>query len=775
MAFQFNPVAIQFANYPIPTGFEVIVPIPFGQTATATGFGLPFVTIGFANYPILTGFEVNVPIQFGLPTTSTGFQFPIIYPKGLGGTPPLFLASPSTNFDLQIPIPKLVIPCLNAVLEPLSFDLNPHIPSVFATVQTTSPALDFDLTPEIPTIHAGARLLSDAVLFDIDVPSPTFANAQIIAAPSTAFDLDLQTPTLIAGARLDVPSTDFEITPQIPLVFAKATAVSPSLAFDLTLEIPNVFATAHANAPTTAFDLIVHTPSILPFTPTTAFDLIIHPPTLLVSFSAISNPSEIIFEIPVPTFEIIVEKTASFELACRQSFVRTLGFGCAQAVEKEVTFPFRVLDTIVVERMILFEFSSPVTAMRSFTFGCEKTVEKAVTFPFGMTVFVEKMVTFPFSSPTEPTIERMLSLPFVGISKPSVFVISEENYLIYQGFKIPLIDYHIATDWDSFAWTGRVAPAKYEDYALLKKDDPVTLVLQGTEYTMIIQNRSHQDDGSSGQAKFVVQIASPTMKLSDKKLKISKTWEAVMASVAAQAIVEQPIDWRIIDWLIPAGRLTYENANPMEILRKIVDAAGGIIQTSPSGTLIAQYKTTFALNKLSDAPIDFTFSDRAHIFSYDEQDASGEEFNAAIITDSEAAGERNYSADYIEIDEVSGVLRVYAEAWLDPDGFEITTTGHESIEIGRGEVKYLEENQVVEFKKGQATVSYPIFLLRENVWKYADLGDLIWEVDSNQLKTTGTSYSVSSIKYTRRVIEYPLKHAIQDIETTQFLVHEYVD
>jgi hypothetical protein len=52
---------------------------------------------------------------------------------------------------------------------------------------------------------------------------------------------------------------------------------------------------------------------------------------------------------------------------------------------------------------------------------------------------------------------------------------------------------------------------------------------------------------------------------------------------------------------------------------------------------------------------------------------------------------------------------------------------------------------------------------------------LIWEVDSNKLKTTGTSYSVCSIKYTRRVIEYPLKHAIQDIETTQFLVHEYVD
>jgi hypothetical protein len=73
-----------------------------------------------------------------------------------------------------------------------------------------------------------------------------------------------------------------------------------------------------------------------------------------------------------------------------------------------------------------------------------------------------------------------------------------------------------------------------------------------------------------------IDVASPTVALSDKNLKISKIWGAVMVSVAVQAIVEQPIDWQIVDWLLPAGRLSYENTNPMELLRKLVAAAGGV-------------------------------------------------------------------------------------------------------------------------------------------------------------------------------------------------------
>jgi hypothetical protein len=225
-----------------------------------------------------------------------------------------------------------------------------------------------------------------------------------------------------------------------------------------------------------------------------------------------------------------------------------------------------------------------------------------------------------------------------------------------------------------------------------------------------------------------------------------------------------------VDWLLPAGRLSYENANPMELLRKLVDAAGGIVQTTREGSLKVQYKTPCAFNKLSDSAIDFTFSDTAHIFNYDERTPSGEFYNAAIITDTDNAIDRQWSGEYVATDDVSGVLRVYGHAWLDPEFFEITTTGNPTIEIGQGVVVYIEENQTLEFKKGQASTSYPVFILRECVWKYADLGELMWELDSPQLKTAAPSYSVAELKYTRRVVDFPIRHNVQDLETSQFLI-----
>jgi len=817
MAFQFPSFPIQFAPYPIANGFAINVPLQFGTTETATGFGMLFVTIGFANYPIYQGLAINVPVHFGLPETRTGFEFPIIYPKGLGGTPPLLLVPPSMDFSLDIPTPTVVIPHLSAVLEPLNFDFSPQIPHVFASFQTTSPQVEFDLTIENPTVHAGANLFVEPLSFALEMPAPSFASAQIIFVPTTEFDLTIQTPTVHAGAHLYPPALDFELKLQIPKCFSSWHGLCQAENFFLTLETPSVFVAAVVNVPASAFDLGMPPPRIMPFVPSLGFDLEIPVPTVVVSFISTADPFDLFFEMPTPKIRKVILSGTDLPISYRVLSGIDLPFYRELRIMSGVDLPLKVLENDKVmagvdlpfkvrllsgidlpfyrELRIMSGVDLPLKVLENdkvmagvdlpfkvrllsgidLPFYRELRIMSGVDLPFMDEKKVLSGIDLPFKIQDKTIILSGVDLPFTSIEKPSIFVVSDENYAIHQGQRVDLLDYMISQDWDTYLWTGQMSIANHQDYARMRKNDAIILVLQGVDYTLVIQNRSHSDDGNNGQAKFTIDVASPTVALSDKNLKISKAWGAVMASVAAQAIVEQPIDWQIVDWLLPAGRLSYENANPMELLRKLVDAAGGIVQTTRTGSLKVQYKTPCAINKLSASAIDFTFSDTAHIFNYDERTPSGDFFNAAIITDTDNAVDRQWSGEYIPTDDVSGVLRVYGHAWLNPDSFEVTTTGNPSIKIGQGVVVYIEENQTLEFKKGQASTSYPVFILRECVWKYANLGELMWELDSPQLKTAAPSYSVAELKYTRRVVDFPIRHNVQDLETSQFLVAEYVD
>ncbi len=61
----------------------------------------------------------------------------------------------------------------------------------------------------------------------------------------------------------------------------------------------------------------------------------------IISIKSPADPHALALDMPVPTVEIVVEKSASFEVACRQSFVRSfIKFGCEKTVEKSVAFPF---------------------------------------------------------------------------------------------------------------------------------------------------------------------------------------------------------------------------------------------------------------------------------------------------------------------------------------------------------------------------------------------------------------------------------------------------
>ncbi len=344
-------------------------------------------------------------------------------------------------------------------------------------------------------------------------------------------------------------------------------------------------------------------------------------------------------------------------------------------------------------------------------------------------------------------------------------LITVDNYLWHEDRRIDLLDFEISQDWDTYLWTGQIQPAYFADYLVLKTGDPVILYLQGTPYQLVIESRSHSD--SDGLPTFTAQVSSPSVAL--EKTKITKTWNAITARNVCEELAGDTIEWSILNWTIPSGRLSVVEKTPIDIIRMIVNAAGGIIQTRADGILKAQYKTgPTAFNQINLAPLSATYTDKSHILSYSESPPSGEFYNAAIISDEEQS-DRQYYAEYEKIDEVTGKLKIYAEPWF--EDFRVTHTGHDLINISAGTIKFLKQTETVEFKESQATVNYPIFSFQSIEWQYNDLGAINWH--NKNLSVSGDNqYSTAIVRYTRRYIEFPVSHLLNSATQTQFLIIE---
>jgi hypothetical protein len=58
--------------------------------------------------------------------------------------------------------------------------------------------------------------------------------------------------------------------------------------------------------------------------------------------------------------------------------------------------------------------------------------------------------------------------------------------------------------------------------------------------------------------------------------------ELSRASVGAGLESGFTLDWNLIDWLIPAGAVSFDNQSPMAIINRVADSAGGFVQAHPA-------------------------------------------------------------------------------------------------------------------------------------------------------------------------------------------------
>jgi len=155
----------------------------------------------------------------------------------------------------------------------------------------------------------------------------------------------------------------------------------------------------------------------------------------------------------------------------------------------------------------------------------------------------------------------------------------------------------LSLDIDSFAWS--LSATVLESISLIRPGatgvKEIEVTVDGYVWVFIVE--SYNENKVFGKTTWTVSGRSKTAYLSAPYiLPASDTYTTQL--LASQIVTDQlvgtgfTLGYSTVDWLVPADSFSYENSTPMQVVKKVADAVGGVIlphKSSDSFTLKARY------------------------------------------------------------------------------------------------------------------------------------------------------------------------------------------
>lgn len=326
-------------------------------------------------------------------------------------------------------------------------------------------------------------------------------------------------------------------------------------------------------------------------------------------------------------------------------------------------------------------------------------------------------------------------------------------------------EFSIKTDWDSYCWsTSELDLAQAADWHNIRVGDEFWLVI-GNQRILLTVTRRSRNQQNAKRPRYVIAAASPTWKLAQEK-NYEKTFGSIFAHDAVCDILGREVDWQIVNWLIPAGKLAFYVSSRMEAALKIIAAVKGTCQTQLDGGILVvrRYPIPPAHweNALPNRVIDADLSE----LSYSESFANSNTYNAVTV------GWEDSSKLSCEIEtEINvagrGIVRLIPIPFRE---MELAHTGGATVTISPGVERTIAKCELVTFQNGKATTTKPVYQLQTVKWQHTKLNLEPIQIETKELFASGgiSGHSLAKILYTFRCIEF----SVVCPTTTQFLAIE---
>ncbi|MEO1752007.1 hypothetical protein [Thiofaba sp. EF100] len=337
--------------------------------------------------------------------------------------------------------------------------------------------------------------------------------------------------------------------------------------------------------------------------------------------------------------------------------------------------------------------------------------------------------------------------------------------MTWQGRKIGIIEAALSCDEDSPVWIARVEIANLSDFAAISIGDAISLDLGLETFALIVDGKTLSRP-AVGERRMELTAISPVARLDAPFAGTIRFFEskAIQARAAVEALVG-PVDWQLPDWIIPAGRLAFENTTPLAAARAIVGAIGGLIESAPDGTIICRRRHPVSIPQYGTAAVMHSLFD-ADVIASQASIAPMRGFNRVTIANEDGGSSASLDRlEYVrdEDDANRGTVRAYL-ATARP--VQLAHTGHpDTVIASLGSVTRMEV-ETVEFIDGRASTRYPVTAIVDRAWQHVDLGDVT--ASGQELTAATRGYSLLRITYTTTSLEWRV--ALPMDEEVQFVL-----
>jgi hypothetical protein len=378
-------------------------------------------------------------------------------------------------------------------------------------------------------------------------------------------------------------------------------------------------------------------------------------------------------------------------------------------------------------------------------------------------------------------VQKQMILPYYLVSG-TVVQYTPTASLVVNGKDINFVSVSVEMGLDKYCIIVDVQLPSAVDYENCESLASAVLTIDGTNYNLFVESKTKS--ASINGYEYAIECLSETAKLdspySDPIIKEYST--KVLASVVINemaAIQGITVDNQLIDWELYPLTFSIQEETPLEVIRRIVNVVGGIIQTKPDGTLLL-------ISEYQVSPKDWTTSTPEGIFSLEtnivqisESPVVNPGYNAFIITN-QGSDSKTITLREEDVNSTTKIIKGFQVPFDEANPPTLETSGGPIVTIQREDYPIIEqipvvednefEWEIVEFLEWTGKTSYPIYEIVEYEWIEEDLGDITFK-EEGTLTVDSSLYDAESllrIKYNTKYWKWTVT-GVTD-KHTQFFV-----
>ncbi len=312
---------------------------------------------------------------------------------------------------------------------------------------------------------------------------------------------------------------------------------------------------------------------------------------------------------------------------------------------------------------------------------------------------------------------------------------------------IEVISAEVTSDEGSYCFSFSASILRSDDFNHLKPGEDATLLFNDIVYKVIVDERSRSQ--SFGNKAYSISGRSITARLGEGwSDPITKVWEAENASSIIQELCQEvgiTSEYLATDWLIPKGVLSSNAEYRINVIQKIAEAVGAIVQSKPDGTLVILPKYKVSPVHIDTTAPDLVIASPSDVLSLSESYDVNPKYNEVVVMNM-ADTDDIYSIEIIENIDIFGRCKIAVYVYPFKETLQLFTSS-DSVNIVYQGVKQLAfYDEIIEIVNGSGSSSKVIKnLIGTPVYITNDLG--IISYNASNIKTQEMGQSLIKISY----------------------------